>query len=94
MRYTRKVKVTKKTNETITFAQFFDTLDTTHKLFVSNLVLAGEENIQEQSFDHLLTELKRKHWKVIVKDIQVKLESAVSKINKTKYKKYSKIFSI
>lgn len=71
-----KLKVTKKTNETITFAQFFDTLDTTHKLFVSNLVLAGEENIQEQSFDHLLTELKRKHWKVIVKDIQVKLESA------------------
>lgn len=83
----KKLKVAKNTNETITFAQFFDMLDIDEKHFVSNLVLAGEENIQEQSFDHLLTELKRKHWKVIVKDIQTKLESARKQNQETEVKK-------
>ncbi|BDC35041.1 DNA primase [Candidatus Dependentiae bacterium Noda2021] len=72
----KKLKVAKNTHETITFATFFDVLNEDEKHYVSNLLLAGDETIQETSFDHLMTELKRKHWKVIVRDIQTKLELA------------------
>jgi hypothetical protein len=43
---------------------------------VSKLLLESDLQAEERTFDALLTQLQKKHWKVIVNDIKLKIEQA------------------
>ena len=63
-------------NPAITFTQFFDVLAEQERQFVSKLLLEVDLQAEERTFDALLTQLQKKHWKVIVNDIKLKIEQA------------------
>lgn len=58
------------------FIQFFETLSSEHQQFVSKTLLRAQDNVQPAVFEQLVTQLQRKHWKVIVNNIKIKLEAA------------------
>ncbi len=66
----------KQQNSAITFMQFFDILREQERQFVSKLLLEGDLQPEERTFDSLITQLQKKHWKVIVNDIKLKIEQA------------------
>lgn len=66
----------KRYNATITFIQFFDKLQDQEKRVVSKLLLEVDLQAEERTFEVLLTQLQKKHWKVIVNNIKLKIEQA------------------
>jgi len=71
-----KLQEEKKRCPTVGFIQFFESLPENDQQFVSKILLATQEDIQPGLFDQLLTQLQKKHWKVIVNNIKMKLEAA------------------
>lgn len=71
-----KLKDIKTENPTIGFPQFFDQLIPEERQYVSRLLLEHEESIEPATFDQLLLQLQKKHWKVIVHDIKTKIAQA------------------
>lgn len=72
----KKLQEEKERAPTLGFIQFFETLAETDQHFVSKTLLATQEDIQPSLFDQLLAQLQKKHWKVIVNNIKIKLEAA------------------
>jgi hypothetical protein len=50
---------------------------------VSKTLLQAQDNVQPIVFEQLVTQLQRKHWKVIVNNIKIKLEAAKKVGNET-----------
>ena len=65
------------------FIQFFESLAENDQQYVSKILLATQEDIQPNLFDQMLTQLQKKHWKVIVNAIKMKLEVAKQAGNDT-----------
>lgn len=72
----KKLQHIKGENSAVEFSLFFDQLDSEERLYVSRLLLEHEENIEAATFDNLLLQLQKKHWKVIVHDIKTKIAEA------------------
>lgn len=72
----KKLKLIKDGSANIDFIQFFDTLDEHEKKYVSSLLLEHEEAIESDAFEHLVLQLHKKNWKVIVHAIKVKIAQA------------------
>lgn len=70
------LKNEKHTNPALTFNDFFQTLDGQYQRVVSKIVLEHQEEIGMGEFEQLMTQFQKKHWKVMVNDIKLKLESA------------------
>ena len=45
--------------------------------------MQAQDNVQPLVFEQLVTQLQRKHWKVIVNNIKIKLEAAKKVGNET-----------
>lgn len=58
------------------FIQFFEALAPEHQQFVSKTLLQAQDDVQPIVFEQLVTQLQKKHWKVIVNNIKIKLEAA------------------
>jgi len=65
------------------FIQFFEALSPEYQQFVSKTLLQAQDNVQPIVFEQLVTQLQRKHWKVIVNNIKIKLEAAKKVGNET-----------
>jgi len=61
------------------FANFFDTISEQEKQFVSQLLLEHDESGDSASYEYLVQQLQKKHWKRIVRDITTKLGQAQQK---------------
>lgn len=72
----KKLQHIKGENSAVEFSLFFDSLDAEQRLYVSRLLLEHEENIEAATFDNLMLQLQKKHWKVIVHDIKTKIAEA------------------
>jgi DNA primase len=72
----KKLQDEKKRVPNLGFIQFFETLDQTDQQLVSKTILENQEEIQPGLFEQLLTQLQKKHWKLIVNNIKIKLEAA------------------
>lgn len=66
----------KEKDPSLDFIHFFDTLSEIDQHFVSKILLEENQHIEEKTFDALLTQLQKNHWKVIVNDIKLKIEHA------------------
>ncbi len=66
----------KRKNLQLGFIQFFELLSEDNQQLVSKILLENQEDIKPEFFDQLLTQLQKKHWKVIVNNIKIKLEEA------------------
>ena len=71
-----KLKQEKDAQAELDFLQFFDKLNDKEKLYVSSLLLENEEETEPGTFEQLLLQLHKKHWKVIVHDIKKQLDQA------------------
>lgn len=60
----------------IDFIHFFDKLPPEEQHIVSRILLEGAQQAEERTFDVLLAQLQKNHWKVIVNDIKLKMEQA------------------
>jgi DNA primase len=72
----KRLQEEKKKVPTIGFIQFFETLDQNDQQLVSKTILENQEDIRTSLFEQLLTQLQKKHWKLIVNNIKIKLEAA------------------
>ncbi len=72
----KKLQEEKKKSPSLGFIQFFESLTETDQQYVSKTLLATQEDIQPSLFDQLLIQLQKKHWKVLINDIKLKLEAA------------------
>lgn len=70
------LKDEKARNSQLSFTQFFPLLDESAQQIVSQVVLEYQEIVTSEVFEQLIIQLQRKHWKVIVNDIKLKLEHA------------------
>jgi DNA primase len=61
---------------TVGFVDFFDSLSTIEQQVITQLMLECEEEDPSKTFDHLLTQFQKKHWKSIVQDIKIKINEA------------------
>lgn len=66
----------KQSNKNVDFSTFYDTLSPQDQQFVSRILLEGSQQPEERTFDTLLMQLQKNHWKVIVNDIKLKMEQA------------------
>lgn len=71
-----RLKLLKNENAGIDFIHFFDKLNEHEKQYVSKLLLEHEEDTLPETFEHLLLQLHKKNWKVIVHTITTKLAEA------------------
>lgn len=74
----KKLKVLKNEHDSVDFIEFFDKLNDHEKQYVSKLLLEHEEDTQPETFEHLLLQLHKKNWKVVVHTIKTKLAEAKS----------------
>lgn len=58
------------------FNDIFSSIDPEYKQMISKMVLEYEQEEKNVDFEVLLLQLQKKHWKVIVNDIKIKLEVA------------------
>lgn len=65
------------------FIQFFEALTPEYQQFVSKTLLQAQDDVQPIVFEQLVTQLQKKHWKVIVNNIKIKLEAAKKMGNDT-----------
>lgn len=54
----------------------FELLDEAEKQIVSEVLFSSEEVAETVDFEHLVTQLQKKHWKSIVNNMKIKLEVA------------------
>lgn len=76
----------KEGNPSLDFIQFFDKLPASYQHFVSRILLEGAQQAEERTFDSLLGQLQKNHWKVIVNDIKLKMELAKKHKNEERVK--------
>lgn len=62
--------------ENPSFIMFFDQLDQTDQKIVSQILVSFDQPVDNDEFNDLITQLQKKYWKQIVKDIKLKLEQA------------------
>lgn len=79
----KKLQEEKSRVRSLGFIQFFEALSPEHQQFVSKTLLKAQDNVQPVVFEQLVTQLQRKHWKVIVNNIKIKLEAAKKMGNET-----------
>lgn len=72
----KKLQEEKSRVRSLGFIQFFEALNPEYQQFVSKTLLKAQDNVQPVVFEQLVTQLQRKHWKVIVNNIKIKLEAA------------------
>ena len=72
----KKLQEERKKVPTLGFIQFFETLDQNDQQLVSKTILENQEDVRTSHFEQLLTQLQKKHWKLIVNNIKIKLEAA------------------
>ena len=72
----KKLQEEKKRVSTLGFIQFFESLNEIDQQCVSKMLLETQEDIQTGYFEQLIVQLQKKHWKVIVNNIKIKLEAA------------------
>jgi DNA primase len=72
----KKLQDKKQKDQSIGFIQFFESLDENEQHCVSKALLEIQEDISPAFFDQLFTQLQKKHWKLIVNAIKIKLEKA------------------
>ena len=65
----------------LVFTVLFDRLENAQKIIVSQVLLGSDDAVSLDDFDQLLAQLQKKHWKTIVHDIKIKMESAKQKGN-------------
>ncbi len=75
------------------FIQFFESLTPEYQQFVSKILLQTQDNVQSVVFEQLVTQLQKKHWKVIVNSIKIKLEAAKRIGNETEIAHIMRDFS-
>ncbi len=63
-------------NAAIDFVQFFDHLDKEHQKLISGIMLESEHEIDAKRLEELLDQFKRKHWKLLVRTLKEKIDSA------------------
>ena len=76
----------KERDPSLDFMQFFDTLTQDQQQFVSRILLEGQQQAEERTFDALLGQLQKNHWKVIVNDIKLKMQRAKQEKNDAQVK--------
>lgn len=69
-------KQEKDLNPELEFQQFFDMLNEDEKRVVSQVMMETEEQVSSETFDQLVTQFQKRHWKVMAHDIAVQLEQA------------------
>jgi len=69
-------KQEKELNPELEFPQFFDMLNEDEKRLVSQIMMETEEQVSSETFDQLVTQFQKRHWKVMAHDIAVQLEQA------------------
>lgn len=79
----KKLQEEKSRVQSLGFIQFFEALSHEHQQLVSKILLQAQDNVQPIVFEQLVTQLQRKHWKVIVNNIKIKLEAAKKVGNET-----------
>lgn len=72
----KKLQEEKKRVPNLGFIQFFESLNEIDQQRVSKILLETQEDIQTGHFEQLVVQLQKKHWKVIVNNIKIKLEAA------------------
>ena len=72
----KKLQEERKKASTLGFIQFFEMLDHNDQQLVSKTILENQEDVRASLFEQLLTQLQKKHWKLIVNNIKIKLEAA------------------
>jgi hypothetical protein len=62
----------------LTFIEFFDMISPTEQQLVSRFLLESDEDKKtlDQTFDMLLQQFHKSHWKIITGDIKEKLRKA------------------
>jgi 2C-methyl-D-erythritol 2,4-cyclodiphosphate synthase len=63
-------------NPGLDFQQFFDMLDDESKHVVSKIMMEQEEQVSNETFDQLVVQFQKNHWKVMAHDIAIQLEQA------------------
>lgn len=66
------------------FSEFFGILSKDHQQLVSLILVEGNAQVEDKNFEMLLGQLQKKHWKVIVNDIKIRIDQAKSAGNTTK----------
>lgn len=72
----KKLQEERKKVPTLGFIQFFEMLDHDDQQLVSKTILENPDDVKASLFEQLLTQLQKKHWKLIVNNIKIKLEAA------------------
>ncbi len=72
----KRLQEEKKRAPELGFIQFFESLEEHEKTYVSKTLLTTQEEISSAQFEQLVIQLQKKHWKVIVNTIKIKLEAA------------------
>lgn len=75
----KTVQELKKNTSAPVFSLLFDKLDLRQKSIVSRILLESEDITNRDDFEQLILQLQKKHWKTIVHDIKVKMETAKQK---------------
>jgi DNA primase len=70
------IKHEKERNPGLDFQEFFDMLDIDNKQIVSRIMMEQEEQVSQETFQRLVAQFQRRHWKVMAHDIAVQLEHA------------------
>ena len=75
------LKHEKERNPGLDFRQFFDMLSVEEKQVVSKIMMEQEEQVSNETFDRLVAQFQKRHWKVMAHDIAVQLEQAKNSRN-------------
>lgn len=71
-----KVKQEKEAHVALTFDQFFAMLEPDDQRIVSKIIVESQEQVSHETFECLVQQFQRYHWKKMAHDIAVKLETA------------------
>lgn len=58
------------------FAQFFQMLEEDEKRIISKIMMEQEEQVSNETFDYLVAQFQKRHWKALAHDIAIQLEQA------------------
>jgi DNA primase len=65
----------------LVFTMLFDKLEPAQKAIVSQVLLGSDDTVNTEDFEQLVAQLQKKHWKTIVHDIKLRMETAKQKGN-------------
>lgn len=71
-----RIKQEKKELPELDFERFFQMLGADDKRVVSKIMMEQEEQVSSETFDRLVAQFQKRHWKVMAHDIATKLEQA------------------